>query len=597
MRAAGIAAAVFLLGGVGTLGSGGAGGHNRQAGTVSTTTSSASSVFGLYTGPVNVSAAEAVQTASDGQVGYAMDFTDPNTWAGISNPDWFTAQWAGSGFKMIWGVSILPNEGDYTLQQGAAGDFNQYFVELAQHFVADGFGDSIIRLGWEFNGDWFKWAAASDPQAFITYWQNIVTAMRSVPGADFQFEWNPDMGTQSIAPDQCYPGNQYVNIIGLDVYDYQYPSMPNNATEWSTILNQPYGLDWLASFAAEHGKPIALPEWGLRNDGTPMSSGDDPTFINEMMNWISENNVVNAVYFDGGTGSFSVNPNSYQALLEDLAAGEADKTTAATSSTSTTTTPTSTTTTPTSTTTTTTPTTTSTTPTSTSTTSTTTTPTNTSTTTAPITTGGGSAGSSGAGSPTGASGSGGGTPTTPPPVAYPSARPDQAPSFTSPGSATFVVGHPSSFVVAAVGVPDQVTYRIYRAPGWLSIDPSTGKLTGTPPANAPQLVRVTVEAENAVGSSTQTLPITVEGTPAVLGWGLLGWTAGQHRVVIWRIAGPWGGSLQAIGTLPKGLAWHVAGGRLVVWGDPWTPGRAALRVVATNRFGSRALRVRLVIFR
>ena len=40
-----------------------------------------------------------------------------------------------------------------------------------------GFADATIRLGWEFNGNWFAWAASNDPAAFITYWQRIVTAM------------------------------------------------------------------------------------------------------------------------------------------------------------------------------------------------------------------------------------------------------------------------------------------------------------------------------------------------------------------------------------------------------------------------------------
>ena len=292
--------------------------------------SPASSVMGVYTGPVNVSAAQAVNTASGGQVRYAMDFLDGSSWASISDPNWFASQWAGSGFKMIWGVPILPNSGG-SLAQGASGAYNTYFVTLAQRLVADGQGSSIIRLGWEFNGGWFPWAANGQAAAFVQYWKNIVTSMRSVAGQQFQFEWNPtrgDLGVGNLA--NYYPGDAYVDIIGLDVYDTQWPSMPGNATEWNTILTEPYGLNWLTSFAASHGKPVSLPEWGLWNDGSAQGSGDNATFVNEMMQWISTNNVVNAIFWDYGTSSSSSVPQSYQAFISDLQAGEGGASTSVT---------------------------------------------------------------------------------------------------------------------------------------------------------------------------------------------------------------------------------------------------------------------------
>ncbi len=292
-----------------------------------TSSSPAPSVMGVYTGPVNVSAAQAVNAASGGQIRYAMDFLDGSSWASISDPNWFTSQWAGSGFKMIWGVPILPNSGG-SLAQGASGAYNTYFVTLAQRLVADGQGSSIIRLGWEFNGGWFPWAANGQAAAFVQYWKNIVTSMRSVAGQQFQFEWNPtrgDLGVGNLA--NYYPGDAYVDIIGLDVYDTQWPSMPGNATEWNTILTEPYGLNWLTAFAASHGKPVSLPEWGLWNDGTAQGSGDNAAFVNEMMQWISTNNVANAIFWDYGTSSSSSVPQSYQAFISDLQAGEGDAST------------------------------------------------------------------------------------------------------------------------------------------------------------------------------------------------------------------------------------------------------------------------------
>ena len=46
--------------------------------------------------------------------------------------------------------------------------------------------------------------------------------MRSVSGANFQFIWNPDDSADTSCSGQLedyYPGDSYVNMVSLDVYD------------------------------------------------------------------------------------------------------------------------------------------------------------------------------------------------------------------------------------------------------------------------------------------------------------------------------------------------------------------------------------------
>jgi len=196
----------------------------------------------VYAGPGNSSAISAVDTLV-GHVHYAMDFTQGTSWATISNPGWLLSRWDGTGYQMIWGVDMLPNSGA-SLAAGATGLYNQYYVSLADALVAGGQGNSIIRLGWEFNGGWFPWAAKGQAQDFVTYWQQIVDSMRSVPGESFQFEWNPtrgDLGVGNLA--NFYPGDAYVDIIGLDVYDIEWATYPGAQAEWQHMLTQTYGLD------------------------------------------------------------------------------------------------------------------------------------------------------------------------------------------------------------------------------------------------------------------------------------------------------------------------------------------------------------------
>ncbi len=64
--------------------------------------------------------------------------------------------------------------------------------------------------------------------------------MRSVAGENFRFEWNPDAGafTQSgYSVAAAYPGNAYVDVIGLDAYDQSWatPQTPTNAWNQTTL--------------------------------------------------------------------------------------------------------------------------------------------------------------------------------------------------------------------------------------------------------------------------------------------------------------------------------------------------------------------------
>jgi hypothetical protein len=197
------------------------------------------------------------------------------------------------------------------LTQGAAGTFDHYFHTVATNIVKAGFPKSIIRFGYEFNGNWFPWSAHGCASAYVRYFDNIVTTMRSVPGEQFTFEWNPTLGNQKVGKlSDYYPGDSYVDYVGLDVYDNQQQRYPGAKAEFKIMLNESDGLNWLASFAAARDKPIVLPEWGLgwgrcSASGQPISApneqacgGDNATWVNLVANWITSHNVSEATYWD-----------------------------------------------------------------------------------------------------------------------------------------------------------------------------------------------------------------------------------------------------------------------------------------------------------
>ena len=95
-------------------------------------------------------------------------------------------------------VEVTTENDGGSLRQGASGAYDQHFRQLAADLVAKGQGNAILRLGWEFNGDWYPWKAETDPAAFAEYWRRIHGVMRSVPGAQgLRFDWNPAIGPKS----------------------------------------------------------------------------------------------------------------------------------------------------------------------------------------------------------------------------------------------------------------------------------------------------------------------------------------------------------------------------------------------------------------
>jgi hypothetical protein len=233
---------------------------------------------------------------------YALDYFAGDTWAEIEAPDWWLTNWAGTPYTVEYSVPIIPQSGG-TLKEGAAGAYNSHFQKLAQTLVAHGQGNAILRLGWEFNGSWYKWYAGNDPAAFAGYWRQIVTTMRAVaPG--LKFDWCPTLGVANMPKGvaAAYPGSAYVDFVGTDVYDQAWgpnnSTVPDPAVRWNGYVTQQNGLDWVASFAAQQGKPISIPEWGLsiRTDGH--GGGDNAYFVQHMHDWIVGHNVAFQMYFE-----------------------------------------------------------------------------------------------------------------------------------------------------------------------------------------------------------------------------------------------------------------------------------------------------------
>jgi len=159
------------------------------------------------------------------------------------------------------------------LAAGASGRFDGHFAVLAQRLVRYGLGDSVLVLGWEMNGVTFTHRCHPAPDRWRAYFRRIVGVMRKAKGQRFRFDFAPNRGRDAVPWTSCYPGDAYVDVIGMDAYD-----QPSGAS-FREQRDEPYGLSAQVAFAKAHGKPVSYPEWGL------FRNGDNPAYVRGMLDW------------------------------------------------------------------------------------------------------------------------------------------------------------------------------------------------------------------------------------------------------------------------------------------------------------------------
>lgn len=267
---------------------------------------------GGYFGAGNYVGANAFATWRGTPVPVVGDYT-AGTWAGIANP-WELTQWRGRGRKVDLAVWMFP--AGTNVADVIAGRYDAYYRQLGTAVRSFGVANVTLRLGWEMNGNWYAWGAGRISAAdYVAAWRRIATVVRAAaPGAMFTWSPNPGKLTNALVG-AYYPGDAYVTFVGLSAYDA--------SGSWTTLRDGVAGLRWQRDFAAAHGKPVAIPEWGLV-DRNNWGQGDNATYIANMAAWFSQSNLAYQLYYevdasDGRhalqTGQYPLGAAKYRALF------------------------------------------------------------------------------------------------------------------------------------------------------------------------------------------------------------------------------------------------------------------------------------------
>ena len=150
----------------------------------------------------------------------------------------------------------------------------------------------LYRPFHEMNGNWFWWGG-KDKNDFVSLWVHMFNYFAYTKGLDnILWVYGPNRGSTTLT---YYPGDQYVDIVGLDAYtDY---------------ISGSDGYDDLIST----GKPFGFTEFGPYGPSNPPGDYDYTRLINGIRDDFPE-----TTFFQAWSNGWSMKSNlNAQALFED----------------------------------------------------------------------------------------------------------------------------------------------------------------------------------------------------------------------------------------------------------------------------------------
>ena len=188
-------------------------------------------------------------------------------------------------------VNWSPNA---TIANVNAGTHDDCFTAVATYLAGYDFR-IMLRMWWEFDGNWMVWQVASGQEAnFVTAWQRVVGLFQAAGADNVGFWWAPTSWFNRTISSACYPGDAYVDWVGADGYNQaddtsgfycggnhpvQTSPLHNGWAEFWEIYNPGGGNN---SLHDEFGpsKPFVVGETNTLYDGTV--GGTD---VNKKANW------------------------------------------------------------------------------------------------------------------------------------------------------------------------------------------------------------------------------------------------------------------------------------------------------------------------
>jgi beta-mannanase len=191
-------------------------------------------------------------------------------------------------------TSTTATNGGVTLKDITSGSLDDYIRTCALEIKAYGQPLLIRLFGGEFNGSWwYGQSPLANPSLttadFVAAWRRVVNIFRQVGALNASWAWIPNAHPVTPVPwmdsniAAYYPGDDYVDWAGADIYDIQPVS----------------DLDSSYAFAVEHAKPFFIAEWGVRLAGSTLTPPEQQAWIGAMFDYVESHPAIKAIsYFN-----------------------------------------------------------------------------------------------------------------------------------------------------------------------------------------------------------------------------------------------------------------------------------------------------------
>lgn len=192
------------------------------------------------------------------------------------------AAYQGTAPMVSWSIDFTKNLAD--------GELDSYLSQQAKELI--GYGKPVfVRPDWEMDGTWYpNWSPSKvSASRYVADWRYLVKFLRAAGVTNAAFVWCPNVGEPTGQPaSDWYPGDSYVDWVAADAY-------PRQGSDADDAFAEADGLNQLAVFAKQHGKPMMLAEWGVTSPDP-----DNAWLFDQVFQWAAAypETVKALVYFD-----------------------------------------------------------------------------------------------------------------------------------------------------------------------------------------------------------------------------------------------------------------------------------------------------------
>ncbi|MFL6097972.1 MAG: glycoside hydrolase family 26 protein, partial [Blastococcus sp.] len=183
----------------------------------------------------------------------------------------------------------------YSLASIIDGSHDAY-IDMFATSIKD-FGHPVtIRLMHEMNGNWYPWGLGVNgnrPGEYVRAWQHVHDRFVALGVTDVAWMWAPNAVYTGSAPlAGLYPGDAYVDAVGLSNYNWGHYSHDGFATEWMTFGE--LFDESISQVAALTARPLWIAETGSSDKG-----GDKAVWVADTLAAVSARpEVAGLIWFD-----------------------------------------------------------------------------------------------------------------------------------------------------------------------------------------------------------------------------------------------------------------------------------------------------------